>query len=203
MLYITVLYSLLSIFALIAIGLAAPIAGNLGSQSFLRQFVAGITPIQAFPRPRPADYDYTTEPTYLTVAAPWGAPGKAITKKGSAPSFFISHEKLFLFTNDTYILPVNVLNATVPGNPPLQLAVGNRFEGVQGGSWRWIGILLVYDLGGRSNGALYYSCMEKDGISGLYMSLERSSTPPGCSAVTLHAYNSEWQENRKKEKKDK
>jgi hypothetical protein len=199
MLYTTVLsYCVLSAFSLISVGLAAPIAGHLGSQSFFRQLVVGPTPIQAIPIARPVDYHHTVslaaEPTYLNVAAPWGAPGKATIKKGSAPSFFISHEKLFLYTNDTYILPVNILNSTIPDNPPLKLAVGTTYEGVQGVSWRWYGTLLAYKLGKRSGGALFYSCAEKDGTPGLYTSLELFSAHSGCSTVKLRA--TEWQEKR-------
>jgi len=193
----------LSIFMLFgSTALAMPISGSLNSQTRFDSLVVGVTPIRAssFPRPLPVDYDSTAQPTYISVTGSWGAPWKLTTLNQSSPSLFlIMRERLWVYSNETYILPVNVLNATVPGNPPLQLAVGNGFEGVMGGSWKWRGTMLLYVLGNESNRAMYYSCKDEDDALGLYMFLGRSPTPTGCSAMTLYAYNDASREDKRKD----
>jgi hypothetical protein len=191
--YTTSMYCILSIFMLIfSTGLASPIARNLNSQSRLNfgSLVPGVTHVKALPIPPPQPGDENTaQPMYLSMASQL-APGKLTLKQSSPSLFFISHEQLWVYANESYVHPVNVLNATIPGNLPLQMAVGNKVEGVTGGSWRWLGTMLFYSLGNRSNGARFHSCKDKDDVLGLYIFLDRHSLPPDCTTLMLQAYSS-------------
>lgn len=65
------------------------------------------------------------------------------------------------------------MNSTLTAEAPLQLVVGSKRDGVQGGSWRWKGEQLHYDqVAGQSNHGLYYACQDKVGRIGLFMYLK-------------------------------
>ena len=102
-----------------------------------------------------------------------GSPGSAVIKEDLPPPlFFISHDQLWQYHNDSYIFPVNVLNSTLTAQAPLQLNVGNRREGLSGGSWWWRGTMLYYNHGDKTNRGLFYACQDKAGHRGVYMVLD-------------------------------
>lgn len=88
------------------------------------------------------------------------------------PLFFINQSQLWQFYNDSAIYPVNVMNTTGVAQAPLQLVLGARRAGMTGGSWRWWGTMLRYDLGKGSNNGLFYTCPTEGGASGVFMFLE-------------------------------
>lgn len=104
-------------------------------------------------------------------------PGPAVVYENpSPPLFFINDRQLWQLTNQTSILRVNVKNVTeVAGHPaPLKLEFSDEKEGVTGGTWRWRGTMLHYDLGKSTNKGLYFNCKTSSGTRGVYMSLEES-----------------------------
>lgn len=55
---------------------------------------------------------------------------------------------------------------------PLKLEFDSDAKGISGGTFRWRGTKLHYDLGSRTNGGMYYSCKDQNGTVGVYTSLE-------------------------------
>lgn len=85
--------------------------------------------------------------------------------------FYIKNNQLWHFHNASTIFPVNVINSTLSSQMPLQLVVGNKREGVKGGSWRWQGTRLFYEQGSAHNSGVYYSCQDTNGLMGLFLFL--------------------------------
>ena len=102
-------------------------------------------------------------------------PGPAfIFKHPDPPHFFINGGELWQVTNQTSMLQVNVLNVTgTTVSPDLhyKLSMGTKQEGL-GGSWRWRGTMLHYDLGKRTNKGLFYFCQTEGGDWGVFLKLE-------------------------------
>lgn len=86
----------------------------------------------------------------------------------SAPKFFIDKSQLYMYTNDTSIQPVNVLNVTGSNDDPMRykLAIGDEAGGLLS-SWEWAGTSLRYTYGSRdwNNKGLFYQCPGK----GIYL----------------------------------
>lgn len=93
----------------------------------------------------------------------------SIIRTQNPPLFYIHNDQLWHYHNASTILPVNVQNATLSSQLPLQLVVGSKREGVKGGGWRWQGTQLVYEQGKASNSGVYYSCQDTNGLMGLFM----------------------------------
>ena len=123
--------------------------------------------------------------------------------------FFVNRNQLFLYTNDSSILTVNVLNTTASDEDPMpyKITIDNKRAGLSDTVWRWQGTLLQFDHGQRNNQGLYYSCLNKRGIWNLYLFLQpyvtallracesslnnlsdRAPTPDDCKIVTLHSF---------------
>ncbi|KAI0068711.1 hypothetical protein BV25DRAFT_1986293 [Artomyces pyxidatus] len=136
-------------------------------------------------------------PQVLSLSAPPGVAGNVtITMRRRSRSsdlalFFLHHNRLFQFTNETSILNVNVLNTTaVEGEPmPYKLAVSPKREGLRDAMFRWRGTLLHYELGNGPDQTFFYVCKNASGETGIYMLAQADATPPGCTLVTLHSFN--------------
>ena len=146
-------------------------------------------------------------PTYLPQCI--GIPGQAVIfENPSPPLFYINKNQLWQLTNQTSILRVNVHNVTGEATHPVpyKLALGSKPEGVTGGTWRWRGTMLYFDLGSKTNHGLYFSCQLRDGTRGVYIALEpyvlsciclrmsliiivhRMDAPEGCKFTTIHSF---------------
>lgn len=134
---------------------------------------------------------------YLT---PSHAPGQSgnltvLENPPNPPLFYVYRNKLWHFVNETAIYNINVINTTSVAHPtgevPLQLVIGSKDSGIKHGNWRWRGTMLHYDVGGATNGGVYYSCQSRNGGSRLLMFLKGVPTPDGCSFITLHSFTRE------------
>ncbi|KAJ6485006.1 hypothetical protein C8R47DRAFT_980592 [Mycena vitilis] len=117
-------------------------------------------------------------------------------QRRAPPLFSVSQDQLWQYRNESTIYPVAVKNTTlIEGVPPLQLVVGKQPAAtvVAGGSWRWRGSMLRYDLGVAGNSGVFYLCPLKDSTTGIFMFLEPSPTPAGCHIVTLHSFSARIQ----------
>ena len=88
------------------------------------------------------------------------------------PLFYIHGSQLYNYHNASTIYPVQVVNGTRAEGMPLQVVVGSpRGDVVRGGTWRWQGTQLFYELGTANNGGVYYGCQNTDGLMGLFLFL--------------------------------
>ncbi|KAJ7129678.1 hypothetical protein C8R44DRAFT_700656 [Mycena epipterygia] len=109
------------------------------------------------------------------------------------PLFAVSQDQLWQYANETTIHPVAVVNTTVVGVPPLQMVLGKQRTGlIAGGTWEWRGTMLRFALGSSGNSGMFYTCPSTS-VTGIFMFLEPSPTPPGCHIITLHSFASHIQ----------
>ncbi|KIY71432.1 hypothetical protein CYLTODRAFT_418825 [Cylindrobasidium torrendii FP15055 ss-10] len=126
-----------------------------------------------------------------------------VSKHNSEPPlFFINRDKLWLYRNESYIFPVNVVNATeqLPDKrdqTPMQLVADTKTSGISGGQWKWRGTRLQYHQGSFSNYGVFYSCPLDAGGSGIFLTLKVMAKPEGCQVINLQSFtkvdeNGEW-----------
>ncbi|KAI0368148.1 hypothetical protein BV20DRAFT_969752 [Pilatotrama ljubarskyi] len=108
----------------------------------------------------------------------------------SPPLFYIHQNQLWHYHNESTIHPVNVHNSTKAAGLPLQMIAGNKQDGVPGGRWRWQGTMLFYENGDQNNQGLFYSCQDVNGLNGLFLFLQCSPPPQGCTPFTIHSFSS-------------
>jgi hypothetical protein len=107
------------------------------------------------------------------------------------PLFYIHHNRLWRYVNDTSIYAVNLVNDTqIPDmeHTPLQLTLDQKPGGIERGTWKWKGTMLIYEFGGRNNSGVYYDCRLPDIGFVLLTFLQGVPTPPGCTLITLHGF---------------
>ncbi|KIJ70570.1 hypothetical protein HYDPIDRAFT_172360 [Hydnomerulius pinastri MD-312] len=187
------MFMLLRLFTLLLsvlnVAVSIPTWENLNNRDAIGSLVPGAGFLEALGPVRRVNPD-SHRPNYLSVNAPRGSPGQAIIKQDSSPPmFFINHDTLWQYHNETYIYPVNVVNSTLTADAPLQLIVSEKQGGLTGGHWRWRGTMLYFDLGKKTNQGLYYTCQDKTGKFGVFMFLDPSPTPKGCEIITIHSFN--------------
>ncbi|TBU49381.1 hypothetical protein BD309DRAFT_909893 [Dichomitus squalens] len=130
-------------------------------------------------------------PFYLSIAATRGNPGNVtMYRNRSPPLFYIHQSQLWHYHNESTILPVNVHNSTGTGQLPLQMIAGTKPDGVPGGRWRWQGTMLFYENGAQDNQGLFYACADVNGLNGMFLFLQCSPPPPGCTPFTVHSFSS-------------
>ncbi|KAI0268193.1 hypothetical protein BC834DRAFT_868346 [Gloeopeniophorella convolvens] len=167
---------------------AIPTWQSFGTRGSIDSLVTGASSLVA----GGLDYDTTY---YLTTPWPRGSTGNmtisSMPRQYNAPLFYVNNGQLFQYTNETYILHVNVLNSTLDANDPLpyKLAVGRGRAGLPDVTWKWKGLLLQVDHGQKTNHALYFKCMSRLGRGGVYLSFDPIASPEGCRPVTLHGFN--------------
>ncbi|KZV61013.1 hypothetical protein PENSPDRAFT_659207 [Peniophora sp. CONT] len=154
---------------------------------------------------------------FLTMDGAPGEPSNSTiteaTLEQQPPLYFLSNDKLYQFTNESYILPVSVLNSTESEEDPMpyKLVIGSEREAVQGITWQWRGPNLHadYPATNRSNLGIFYTCKNKHGRYGTYLHLDdgsqlnvkyprRTPTPHGCYLVKLLDYKSVSDEEEEK-----
>ncbi|EIM85629.1 uncharacterized protein STEHIDRAFT_140201 [Stereum hirsutum FP-91666 SS1] len=192
-------FSAFFFFACAACVLAIPTWENFSSRNSMGDFVPGASVIEAKGGP----YGRTLA-FYLSNTSPRGTPGNATLEQTSlqtAPKLFIDKSKLYMYTNDTFIQPVNVLNVTSSTSSSSQsnsydplgykLTIGDvdKPEGLPS-AWSWTGTVLNYESGLWRNRGIYYYCVDR----GIYLSFTRPSlhtdaAPEGCYVITLHSYS--------------
>ncbi|KAI0053637.1 hypothetical protein FA95DRAFT_1552139 [Auriscalpium vulgare] len=157
-----------------------------------RSSISSLVPIASAIEAKGLPYN---EPYYLAANAPTGVPGNAsvtrVPQPADAPLFFINHNRLYQYTNDSYIFTVNVLNTTaVPGEPmPYKLVLSDKPEGLENPVWRWRGTSLHFDYGQKTNLGLLFACFNKDGKEGVYLWFDPAPTPEACTIFTPHSFN--------------
>ncbi|KAL7282318.1 hypothetical protein ACG7TL_003788 [Trametes sanguinea] len=130
-------------------------------------------------------------PFYMSIAAPRGLPGNVtMYRNKSPPLFYIHQNQLWHYHNESTILPINVLNSTQAAGLPLQMVAEQKAGGVPGGRWRWQGTMLFYENGAQNNQGLFYSCADVNGLNGLFLFLQCSPPPSGCTPFTIHSFSS-------------
>ncbi|KAJ3531836.1 hypothetical protein NM688_g7517 [Phlebia brevispora] len=180
------IYTLLTLYACISVVIAIPAFEGISSWSSIGSLVPGLSTLEAI-GPRNVEVGGRN---YVSIAAPWGSPGNATVKATDYPPLFYVHNgQLWYYHNVTTIWPVNVYNTSLTSRLPLQLKVGTKQEGVRGGDWRWQGTMLFYEQGSATNGGVYYSCQDSNGLNGLFLWLKPSPTPPGCTLFTVHSFS--------------
>jgi len=144
--------------------------------------------------------EYRTK--HLSLSHPGQPSNLTILPKSQLPSlFYIYHNQLWQFNNETSIYPVDILqNSTDLPSFPLQLVASKKQTGLKNGIWRWRGTMLYYDHGGAGNSGLYYSCPVNDGASVSSCSFDqqnhlrgakRSPCTPGAGRVPI-LINHSW-----------
>ncbi|KZP17279.1 hypothetical protein FIBSPDRAFT_747453 [Athelia psychrophila] len=141
-------------------------------------FIPGATTVEArgshYRRKPENDPKTNGQRDYLHVDTSTGT-GKPIvnTVRAPPPLFYLGQNKLYQYTNDSYIIPINVVNSTLTAEAPLLLVVGKGDSSLAGGKWSWVGSLLNYETpNGKKNRGLFYACNDNAGDPGLYMALE-------------------------------
>ncbi|KAJ7682816.1 hypothetical protein DFH06DRAFT_306017 [Mycena polygramma] len=141
--------------------------------SFTSSLVPSVTFIEILGPP-----GVITSQTHLSSHTP-GEPGNLTAvptvQLRAPPLFSVSQDQLWQYRNESTIYPVAVKNTTlVEGVPPLQLVLGKQPGGtvVAGGTWRWRGSMLRYELGVAGNSGVFYLCPLKDSTAGIFMFLE-------------------------------
>ncbi|KAI0796783.1 hypothetical protein C8Q75DRAFT_729641 [Abortiporus biennis] len=192
-----VLLSLLCAF--VSITWAIPAFESMTQWSSTTTLVPGLTTLEAIGPGIIDPQNYV--PQYVSVLADRGSPGNATIRRDNAPPlFYVYQSQLYNYHNDSSILPVQLHNSTMSSKFPLQVVVGDTGKQakktlVKGGSWRWQGTILRYEHGPYST-PLFYSCLDVNGLMGLFVSTEPSPTPSGCTAFTIHSFNRQWIEKK-------
>ncbi|KAI1795118.1 hypothetical protein LXA43DRAFT_1091240 [Ganoderma leucocontextum] len=169
---------------------AMPSFDGVTSWSSIGNLVPGLSYLEGLgPASTHGRADHT--PFYLSIGATRGNPGNmTMYRNKSPPLFYIHQNQLWHYHNDSTILPVNVHNSTGSAQLPLQMIAGTQPDGVPGGRWRWQATMLFYENGAQDNQGLFYSCADVNGLNGMFLFLQCSAPPPGCTAFTVHSFNS-------------
>lgn len=198
--HIAMLYPFILCLAYAALALAIPTWQSMSQwTSAISPLVPGASSIQAVP----IDEDDQTKPkwrkpAYLMLRKektdPFGpkvsgGPGNTTIGQSSRPPlFYINKGQLYQSINASFIYPVNVKNVTGRDDFPLQISVGEDYDGMSGGTWRWQGTRLFYDYGSSTNMGIYYSCRTDYGFYSVGFYLKPPSKMPAkCTAVSLHS----------------
>ena len=91
------------------------------------------------------------------------------------PLFFVGRGQLYQYVNESFILPVNVLNSTASDDDPMpyKLVVGDTHQGLSNTYWKWRGEQLHFDHQDKTNEALFYACWDHTSKqTGTYLFLE-------------------------------
>ncbi|KAG6900973.1 hypothetical protein C0993_004411 [Termitomyces sp. T159_Od127] len=166
------MFSLHVLFLLFALAVAIPSFDGTVRQSTISSLVGPTAAyIEALPL-APKDTGTERRVHHLGLD-PLGQPGNLtiVSDMQSLPLFYVYHNQLWQFNNETSILRVNSINSTEATGYPIQLIAGSRAAGSKDGSWRWRGTMLYYDQGSLGNSGLYYHCRLADGTYGLFMFL--------------------------------
>jgi len=185
------LISLVLFCAFVCYAAAVPSWQSFTSRATLGSLVSGANAIEAVGLP-------SNKRFFLSVSGPPGEPSNVTidTVRKDPPLYFVDRQQLYQWTNDTYILSVNVLNSTTSEEDPMpyKLVLDTEKHGLKGAVWRWRGTDLHVDYLNMSNRGHFYTCKNSAGRIGTYLFLDvvdmdESSTPPqGCYAVKLHTY---------------
>ncbi|OCH92879.1 hypothetical protein OBBRIDRAFT_790737 [Obba rivulosa] len=179
----------LSLLACISVVIAIPAFDGVTSWSSVGSLVPGISALEAL-GPSSKKVDPGTLPYFMSIHAPRGLPGNmTVYRNRSPPLFYIYGDQLYHYHNDSTILPVNVYNTTGAQDLPLQIKAGTMEDGVKGGIWRWQGTMLQYERGTQTNQGLFYHCDDPNGLKGLFLFLQCSAPPPGCTPFTIHSWS--------------
>lgn len=187
-------FSVFLFFACMACVLAIPTWENFSSRNSMGDFVPGASVIEAkggpygrtlafylsntSPRGELSSTNHHSSFEYSNLVFYLGTPGNATLEQTSlqtAPKLFIDKSKLYMYTNDTFIQPVNVLNVTSSTSSsqsnsydPLgyKLTIGDvdKPEGLPS-AWSWTGTVLNYESGLWRNRGIYYYCVDR----GIYL----------------------------------
>ncbi|KAI0638059.1 hypothetical protein C8Q77DRAFT_1089087 [Trametes polyzona] len=167
---------------------AMPSFEGVTSWSSMNSLVPGMTHLQGL-GPIASEHEGSLFPFYMSIAAPRGLPGNVtVYRNKSPPLYYIHQNQLWHYHNDSTILPINVHNSTA--GLPLQLIAEQKPGGVPGGRWRWQGTMLFYENGPQNNQGLFYSCQDVNGLNGLFLFLQCSPPPAGCTPFTIHSFSS-------------
>jgi hypothetical protein len=166
---------------------AHPIWNIFNTRNSIDTFVTGSSPLLAgikfgathyLTTPRPPGTSALLRDALSSHTRHAGSTGdltvSLLSSQDDAPLFFVHSDKLFHYTNDSYIFHVNVLNVTGNTNEPLpyQLALSERHDGLLDAMWRWRGAFLHLDYGQKTTNGLYYMCVSGDGKEGVYTSFD-------------------------------
>jgi len=175
--------------ACLCLVLAIPTYDGMGSFGSINNLVSGLTTLEAVGTGGIDPQNPSRH--YMTILSPRGYPGNATIYRAKIPPlFYIRNDQLWHFHNESSIHPVKVHNSTASSQLPLQVVVGAKLSKrteVKGGTWRWQGTMLRYEQGTHST-PLFYSCQDTNGLMGLFLFLEPSPPPTGCSPFTLHSF---------------
>ncbi|KAL1944193.1 hypothetical protein VTO73DRAFT_3378 [Trametes versicolor] len=168
-----------------------PSFDGVTSWSTMNTLVPGMSQLQGLGPAAAAAGEVNSVPFYMSIAAPRGLPGNVtIYRNKSPPLFYIHQNQLWHYHNESTILPVNVQNSTQAAGLPLQMVADPQPGGVPGGRWRWQGTMLFYENGPQNNQGLFYSCQDVNGLNGLFLFLQCSPPPAGCTPFTIHSFSS-------------
>ncbi|KAH9853609.1 hypothetical protein C2E23DRAFT_859153 [Lenzites betulinus] len=168
---------------------AMPSFEGVTSWSSINSLVPGMSQLQGL-GPIATQNEAGSFPYYMSIAAPRGLPGNVTMYRNKFPPLFYIHQnQLWHYHNDSMILPVNVHNATGTAGLPLQIRTDEQPAGVEGGRWRWQGTMLFYENGPQNNQGLFYSCQDPNGLNGLFLFLQCSPPPSGCTPFTIHSFS--------------
>lgn len=176
----------ISLLAIIQLVVAIPTWEGHASRSAMGSLVPGATEIVALGPHRNkrspmnnylsvggalGEFDHSLPMHMYILTKHAGEPGNAVITRNSPLQFFISRNQLYQYTNDSYILPVHVVNSSTTADVPLQLVTGNKVKSAASGIWRWKGVELHYEEASVSNHGIFYACQDKTGERGVFMFL--------------------------------
>ncbi|KAF8655307.1 hypothetical protein AX16_003204 [Volvariella volvacea WC 439] len=147
--------NLLSALVLSLLAVVGAVPAWEAGRSTISSLVPGAGYLEALAAARGTE-GITRHVTVTDLSSPGNVTVMVHTKRPA--TFFVNHNQLWQFYNETAIYRVNLINATHIENHPLQLVTSKKAEGVTGGVWRWSGTMLYYDHGRRGNQGLYYHC---------------------------------------------
>ncbi|KAM5540393.1 hypothetical protein V8D89_005851 [Ganoderma adspersum] len=183
-------YALASFVSSLVFVTAMPSFDGLTSWPSIGNLVPGLTHLEGL-GPSTSQGTVDHGPFYLSIGATRGNPGNVtMYRNKSPPLFYIHQNQLWHYHNDSTILLVNVHNTTGSAQLPLQLIADPAPGGVPGGRWRWQATMLFYENGAQNNEGLFYSCADVNGLNGMFLFLQCSAPPPGCTPFTVHSFNS-------------
>ncbi|KAI9001443.1 hypothetical protein BD414DRAFT_34374 [Trametes punicea] len=169
---------------------AMPSFDGITSWSTISNLVPGMSYLEGL-GPASTQGEAAHVPFYMSLAAPRGLPGNVtMYRNKSPPLFYIHQNQLWHYHNESTILPINVHNSTKAAGLPLQMIAEQKQGGVPGGRWRWQGTMLFYENGAQNNQGLFYSCQDVNGLNGLFLFLQCSPPPAGCTPFTIHSFSS-------------
>ncbi|KAI0750657.1 hypothetical protein C8Q80DRAFT_1267981 [Daedaleopsis nitida] len=190
MVLVTLILTVASYLASLLLVAAVPSFDGVTSWSSIGNLVPGMTRLEGI-GPSHTRRNADDPPFHMSIAASDGHPGNVtMFRNRSPPLFYIHQNQLWHFHNESTILPINLYNSTQSVSLPLQMIAGAKPEGVSGGRWRWQSTMLFYENGPQNNEGLFYSCADVNGLNGVFLFLQCSPPPPGCTPFTIHSFTS-------------